>query len=151
MRRLWVWLMACAMGVMPVFALQEINRSEMLKDEAWLSGWRQYVPDPVLLDSLRAKVRSGIHIEVYFAFWCDDSKNNVPKFVAIMDALGAQQIRVRYLETERKKSKEQQYYVEDKKVERIPTFIVYDDEKELGRIVENPAKDMLEDLFGILF
>jgi len=36
------------------------------------------------------------------------------------------------------------------KIERVPTFIVYDGIKELGRIIETPAETLEEDLLMIL-
>ena len=50
-----------------------------------------------------------------------------------------------------KPNKQTKYYVKDLKVERVPTFIFYKNNKEIGRIIENPKKDMAEDFLEIVF
>jgi len=41
--------------------------------------------------------------------------------------------------------------VEELKVERVPTFIFYRAGTEIGRIVENPTRGILEDFLAIVF
>jgi hypothetical protein len=51
----------------------------------------------------------------------------------------------------RKPSKKVKYFVEELKVERVPTFIFYRDGKEIGRIIENPKTSLIEDFLEIVF
>ena len=99
--------------------------------------------------SLRERI-AGARVEVYFAFWCGDSRNHVPVFKKIVDLLDLPELAVEYFAVERKASPEQMYYVAGKGVERVPTFIVYRDGSEIGRIIENPKASILEDLLNIL-
>ena len=66
-----------------------------------------------------------------------------------MDELKAA-ARVNYYTVERKPAGDVKYFVEDLQVERVPTFIVYRGDREIGRIVENPKVTMLDDLIQIL-
>ncbi len=40
--------------------------------------------------------------------------------------------------------------VKDMNIERVPTFIIYRGEKEIGRIVETPKKSLERDLWNIV-
>ena len=50
----------------------------------------------------------------------------------------------------KKPNKDVKYYVEDMKVERVPTFVFFRDGKEIGRTIENPKKSLLDDFLEIL-
>jgi thiol-disulfide isomerase/thioredoxin len=126
-----------------------VDRDAVLADPEWRQVYDDCQPDPALLASLRERIR-GARVEVYFAFWCGDSRNHVPVFRKIVDLLDAPDLTIEYAEVERKASPEQKFYVADKDVERVPTFIVTRDGSEIGRIIENPKASILEDLLDIL-
>ncbi len=151
-------LLAPALGaiLLPVFAAggqagEEISREKILAaGPDWQSNYDQYQPDQGMLEAVKSKLGSGIRIDVYLGLWCSDSLKNVPPFLKIIDGLGAG-VTVRYLSLPRKADKAIQYFVEELKVERVPTFIFYQGDKEIGRIVENPKAGMLEDFMDVLF
>ena len=150
--KLFRWVLAAVLLV-PLFGAepQKVDRADILKDEVWLRGYNQYVPDGELLESLKSNLRGTLKVDVYFAFWCSDSENNMPKFLKILDVLQTPDLRAEFYAVERKVKKDQPYYVEGLKVERVPTFIFFRDGREIGRIVENPKTEMLEDILMILF
>jgi hypothetical protein len=74
----------------------------------------------------------------------------VPPLIKILDRLGPT-VMARYFSVARKTSKDIPYYVEDLKVERVPTFVFYRGKGEIGRIIENPKAGMLEDFMEIIF
>jgi hypothetical protein len=74
----------------------------------------------------------------------------VPPFIKIVDSLGTG-VTVRYVALPKKADKTLKYFVEDLRVERVPTIIFYRSDKEIGRIVENPKACMLEDFMDIVF
>jgi hypothetical protein len=153
MKPFWVKMLAAALTAIPMFGSvpKQVERNDILKDEAWIREYDHYVPDGVLLESLKSKMSGTLKIAVYFGFWCDDSGNNVPKVLKILDNLPAPGLKTDYFSVERKANKDQKYYVEGLKIERVPTFIFFRDGSELGRIVENPKTEMLEDILMILF
>lgn len=145
-------MLAAALAIPSVGAVpKKVERNEILRDKAWFGGYDRYVPDGALLQSLKAKMSGTLTVVVYFGFWCDDSENNVPKFLKILDDLPAPGLKADFFSVERKANKDRKYYVEELKVERIPTFIFFRDGREIGRIVENPKTEMLEDILTILF
>ncbi len=116
----------------------------------WRDKYDRYDPAADMVDALKQKLGAGIKIDVYLGLWCPDSRNNVPPFIKILDSAGSA-ASVRYFSLPRKANKETQYFVSELKIDRVPTFIVYMEGKEIGRIVENPKVGMIEDLMEILF
>ena len=152
MKSFWVILWAVALIIPLLGAVpKKVERNEILKDETWLREYDRYVPDGALLESLKSKISGTSRVVVYFGFWCGDSENHVPKFLKTLDKLPAPGLKADFFSVERKANKDQKYYVEELKIERIPAFIFYRDGRELGRIVENPKTEMLDDILTILF
>jgi hypothetical protein len=128
-----------------------ITREEILATgQEWREKYDRYEPEADMLDALKAKLGADTKIDVYLGLWCPDSRNHVPPFVKIMDRLRTG-IAVRYFNLPKKKDKDAKYFVEELKVERVPTFILYRNGTEIGRIVENPKIGMIEDLMEIVF
>jgi len=88
-------------------------------------------------------------ITVVMASWCIDSKKEVPRFYKVLDESGYNIKRVKVIAVNRKK---QAVVVDisDMNIERVPTFIVYKDDKEVGRIIETPKKTIEQDLWKIV-
>jgi len=130
---------------------EEITREKILATgQEWQQKFDQYQPDSGMVEALKSKPGAGMGIDVYLGLWCPDSLDNVPPFIKIIDRLGTG-MTVRYFSLPKKADKTIQYFVEELKVERVPTFIFYRDGKEIGRIVENPETGMLEDFMDIVF
>lgn len=129
---------------------RRVDREEILRDPEWRNVHEAYAPDPDLVASLKS-LAPEMRIDVYLGLWCGDSREHVPVFLKIMDALASPGLQVTYYAVERKASPEQKYYAEEMGVERVPTFIVFGpDGKERGRIVETPKISILEDLINLL-
>jgi hypothetical protein len=129
---------------------EEITRAAILAaSPEWQENYDHYEPPADMVESLKKQRAADLKIVVYLGLWCPDSGNNVPKFIKILDLVAAPWP-VRYFSVGRKASGDVQYFVEDLKVERVPTFIVYKGGREIGRIVENPRVGMIEDLQEIV-
>ncbi len=129
---------------------------EITKDQILAAGgeWRdkydQYDPPGDMVDALKSKLVGDVKIDVYLGMWCPDSRHNVPPFIKIMDRAGAA-VPVRYFDVPKKANKEETYFIDELKVDRVPTFIFYFGGKEIGRIVENPKTGMIEDTMEVFF
>ena len=134
-----------------IFGQQKIEGEKILSHKEWKQVYSDYKVDDSLVETIKLKAEENIRIDVYLAFWCGDSEVNVPKFMKILDKVNNKKLLVNYYTVERKPDKNTKYYVKELKVERIPTFIFYRDDKEIGRIIENPKKDMTEDFLEIIF
>ncbi len=107
-----------------------------------------YVPIASGVEFLKTYPKK-IRIEVFYGTWCGDSRSHVPSFLKVMAMTNNPNIEISLWAVDRTK-KEPADLVTSRRIVRVPTFIVYDDERELGRIVETPATTIEEDLFRIL-
>jgi thiol-disulfide isomerase/thioredoxin len=135
-----------------ILAAEKIDRDKILShDNEWKKVYDDFTIDGNLIDSLKAKIGDNLKIDVYLGLWCGDSRENVPPFIKIIDKINESgKITANYYTVERKPNSETQYYVEEMKVERVPTFIFYKDGEEIGRIIENPSTSMAEDFLEII-
>ncbi len=152
-------MLIALMGIVlfcPLAAVSRQGPEELSKDKilatgkVWQDKYDNFQPPADMLEALKAKFVGDMRIDVYLGLWCPDSRNNVPLFLKLLDRLGTS-VPVRYFGVPRKASRDVKYYVEEFKVERVPSFIFYRDGKEIGRIVENPKAGMVEDVFDIVF
>jgi hypothetical protein len=129
---------------------EELTKERILAaGQAWRDNYDRYDPPADLVGILKEHLGTGLTVDVYLGLWCSDSKNNVPPFIKILDRLDAA-VPVRYIGVPRKTARTVPYYVEEFKVERVPTFIFYREGREIGRIVENPQAGMIEDMLDIV-
>lgn len=144
---IFVIIFAVALG----FAIEKTNREKILEDPAWEKIYAEYKLEDAYIETLNSRIGDKLSIEVYLAFWCGDSKENVPVFLKIIDQIDPNRITVNYYSVDRKSTRDVKYFVEDLKVERVPTFIFYREGQEIGRIIEQPKLSMIEDFLKIIF
>ncbi|MEW6456288.1 MAG: thioredoxin family protein [Acidobacteriota bacterium] len=107
-----------------------------------------YVPKQEIVNQLK-DVKKEILIEVILGTWCPDSETHVCSFIKVIDLVSNKKIKVKYFGISRGKT-EPEYLIKDKNILKVPTFIVYIDGKEKGRIIETPEKTIEEDLLNII-
>jgi thiol-disulfide isomerase/thioredoxin len=144
----FVFLLGAAV---PGGAMDKTDKDKILAYENWKEVYTGYRVDESFIDTLKAKAGDNLKIDVYLAFWCGDSKRNLPPFLKIIETIDNPKVQVNYYTVKRKPNKETKYFVADLKVERVPTFIFYRDGKEIGRIIENPKNSLEEDFLEIIF
>ena len=134
----------------PDVPLKEVGKDQIFSAEPeWKVRYDAFQPRPESIQQLKPLVGNNLRVDVYLGLWCPDSRNNVPRFMKIVDRLEIP-ISVRYFSVERKQGKDIRYYFEKANVERVPTFIFFRGDQEIGRIVENPEKGLTEDMIAIL-
>jgi thiol-disulfide isomerase/thioredoxin len=145
---IWTIILVCVSG--SVWGQRAVNKADILLNPEWKKIYDAYRPDAELIENLRNRAPQ-LKADVYFGYWCDDSKRHVPVFLKILDTLNVPEFKVNFYEVEKKATADQKYYVEDMEVEKVPTFIFYADDFEMGRIVENPKNSILQDMMIIVF
>lgn len=90
-----------------------------------------------------------ISIKIVMGTWCSDSRREVPHFYKILDLSNFQEKNLTVINVDRKKLAEE-IDLSDLKIELVPTFIVYRDKTEIGRIIETPEETLEKDLLNIL-
>ena len=108
----------------------------------------RYEPDQEIISKL-AQVKDTILIDVFMGMWCHDSKREVPAFFKVMDSVNSPFFTAKYtaLEYRRRGPKD---IIEANDIKRTPTFIVYRNGKEIGRIIEEVKVSVESDLYEII-
>jgi hypothetical protein len=114
----------------------------------WQSIAAAYNPKPEFIERLRGLTRE-VRIEIFLGAWCSDSKAHVSEYFKVLEMADTPLIQTSYIAVPEDKTKRAAYY-QDKDILKIPTFIVFMDGLEKGRIVEVPAKSVEEDLVEII-
>jgi tetratricopeptide (TPR) repeat protein len=91
-------------------------------------------------------------MKIFFGTWCGDSKRELPKMTKVLEKLSFPQKNITLIgvddSTEVYKQSPQRQEA-GMNIFRVPTFIVYENGKEVGRIVEYPTETMERDLLKI--
>lgn len=112
------------------------------------SQYDVYKPADVYINKLEDKI-DGVEVTIVLGTWCSDSQREVPRFYKVLNNAGYNDKRVKVIAVD--KDKEAIVVdIKDMEIERVPTFIIYKDEKEIGRIVETPKKSLERDLWKIV-
>jgi thiol-disulfide isomerase/thioredoxin len=148
-----LWIFVLLSGVVPATDLPllegELSRGEIL---AQLTPYQErfdaYQPDEAVIKEF-PPLPDSLEIFAVFGSWCDDSLEQVPKFMKILDRLGVPGEKVHLIAVNRSKQ-DPEGLTAGMAVERVPTFIVFRSGREIGRIVESPKKSLERDLKQIL-
>ena len=115
-------------------------------DSTFRAEYAVYHADETTLKKLHHKMK-GIKVIVVMATWCGDSKDRVPRFYKVMDQINFNYKKLILISVDRSK-KAPGTVVETLNIEKVPTFIFYRKNIEIGRIIEVPVdlfeKDMLK-------
>jgi hypothetical protein len=114
----------------------------------WQPIMAAYDPKPEFIERLRGLTRE-VRIEVFLGAWCSDSKAHVSEYFKVLELADTPLIQTSYIAVPEDKAKRAPFYG-DKDIMKIPTFIVFVDGLEKGRIIEVPAKSVEEDLVEII-
>ncbi len=130
----------------------ECNRNAFTMEpfQEWYDfEYEEYTPEQSVIEKLKKQINDVLRIKIVMGSWCSDSQREVPRFYRIMDDAGIPDEKVELISVNRDKMVPGMD-ISALKIERVPTFIVYDGIKELGRIIETPAETLEEDLLRIL-
>jgi tetratricopeptide (TPR) repeat protein len=131
------------------------NRAAFEKEsyKKWYDeNYAAYTVNTDLLKKAKRKTK-GITFQIFLGTWCGDSKREVPRFFKILDALKIEESALEIISLSNKKECYKQSPTQEEKgklIFRVPTFIVYKNGVEIGRIVESPVTSLEIDLVQIL-
>lgn len=115
---------------------------------AYLEEHTAYTPEDEALNALKGKL-NDIDFVIILGTWCGDSKEQVPRFIKLLDCLKYDVNKVTFICVDRTKTAGD-VPVADYKIERVPTFIVMKNGAEIGRIIETPEASLEKDLAKII-
>ncbi len=93
-----------------------------------------YIPNVAAVAALKTN-GSKIQIVAFGGTWCEDTQNIIPKFYALLTAAGFNQAQLTLWGTDRAK-KTYGNLAEALGITNVPTFIIMQNGKELGRVIE---------------
>ena len=112
------------------------------------SQYETYTPKAKTIDKLKGKI-NNYDIKIVFASWCSDSKLQVPRFYKILDLAGFNKSQLETIGVDHNMNA-LVVNIASLNIERVPTFIIYKHDKEIGRIIESPSKSLEDDLLKII-
>lgn len=115
----------------------------------YLDGYDKYLPDTVVMAKLTAIPREDLTIKIVMGTWCPDSRREVPRFLHILDLWQFPEGKVAYIGVDNSKLSPVGEY-DQLDIQRVPTFIIYKNNIEAGRIIENPVTSLEQDMLNIL-
>lgn len=115
----------------------------------YLSGYKDYQPDPDIMAQLRKVDIDGYTITIVLGSWCPDSRREVPRFMKIADMWGFPKDKISFIGVDINKIAPLADY-QELDIDRVPTFIFYKNNSEEGRIIEVPVTSLEQDTRIIL-
>ncbi|MCH8170375.1 MAG: thioredoxin family protein [Bacteroidetes bacterium] len=129
----------------------EINR-QAFQDSVfswWFnSEYQMYEVDSTSLKSDADKLRN-YDITLVLGTWCSDSRREVPRFLKILDYLNYPKDKIKIYAVDRSK-KGLNNEIDSLNIQKVPTIIFYKNNKETGRIIEEPKVTLEKDLANIV-
>jgi thiol-disulfide isomerase/thioredoxin len=117
--------------------------------EWFIKGYDEYKFDPDIVNTLKTTISQDITIKIVMGTWCPDSRREVPRFMRILNAIDFPVDRVQFIGVDNAKKSPVENY-ESLDIIRVPTFIIYKNNIEKGRIIENPTTSLEQDMVNIL-
>lgn len=121
---------------------------------AWYAkNYEAYTPASATVEKLKRAGLPKTTIKVIFGSWCGDSKREVPRFMKLLSAASFPADRVTLIGVDDSLDVYKQSPNREERglyVYRVPTFIVYENGREKGRIVEYPVESLERDLQRIV-
>jgi len=115
--------------------------------EPYLLNYMDYKPSESVIRKLK-KIDVDYQILIVLASWCGDSKRQLPAFMKLADLAGISDV-ISMIGVNRRKAIPGKN-IDSLEIDRVPTFIIYRNSHEIGRIVESPSKSLEKDLLKIL-
>jgi len=152
-------LFGAVLQLSPAYAQQETQgdskvltgpiRIDQLFDlEGWFGpDFIGYAPDRGYTALLKEYLQ-GLKILCFMGTWCDDSKIQVPRMLKVLQQGSVDPALFEMIGVDRSK-KSPGGETAPFGIEKVPTFIVLKEGKEVGRIVEAPLASLEKDLVGL--
>ncbi len=136
--------LANAQDIIGVTSPEEIRESHRVFD----IYVNRYKPDSTAIEYLK-NFEESVEIKILFGTWCHDSKREIPAFIKTMELAENPKIDIEYIAVSREKS-DPEGRADAYDLQYTPTFIIFNAENEIGRIVEESTESIEQDLVHIL-
>lgn len=117
--------------------------------EWYVPEYASYETDKSVIEQIKLKNGLNYTLTIVLGIWCGDSKKQVPRFIKILDESGFDYDNLNMICVDKQKLASG-IDLSSYNIVKVPTFILYIDEEEAGRIIETPAEILEKDLLNIL-
>lgn len=112
------------------------------------SEYTNYIVNSEALEKSKKNIEGKV-IRIVLGTWCPDSRREVPRFIKMLDFLNFPDDKVLFINVDRNK-KGLRDEVNGLEINFVPTFIIYENGREIGRIIEKPEVSLEKDLSKIV-
>jgi len=106
----------------------------------WAEQDKQAELNPAEVEQL-SKVARKIEVVCYLGTWCSDSRGAVPQFTRSLELAENPNISYRIIGLNRDKDDPPAHLALQNDIQRVPTFVIYENEAEIGRLIEYPVQE----------
>ncbi len=134
-------------GHQAISVLQEPNYTSW-----FMNSYNAYTVDSTTAIACKANLHNK-SMTIFLGSWCGDSKREVPRMLKILETAGMDTHRVSlvFVDNSTNSYKQSpQHEEQNRNIHHVPTFIIYDGNKEMGRIIESPVISLEKDMQAIL-
>lgn len=135
--------------------LGKSSRQRMMQApfDAWFTkNYADYAVDSTTANQLKPLVKNKKFV-IFMGTWCGDSRREVPRMYKLLDYCGVKPAQIELINLDNRDSMYKQSPNHEERglyIHRVPHLLVYDKDKEKGRIVETPVTSLEKDLLTIL-
>src|ERR1700712_4100944 len=111
-------------------------------------NYDDYKIDSATADQLKSFVKNK-QFEIFMGTWCGDSKREVPRMFKLLEYAGVAPNQIKLVMVDNRTNTYKQSPAHEEKgkaILRVPDLIIYDNAKEINRIVESPVVSLEKDL-----
>lgn len=130
-------------GIIDTTLFNEESVKEWFSEE-----YESYQPDTSTLADISEKMQNLKYI-IFLGTWCGDSHREVPRFVKIAEYAEVPFSNITFYAVDHEK-KAEGIDASEYNIEFVPTIIIYNNNNEIGRIIESPELSLEEDIAGII-
>ena len=112
-------------------------------------GFDEYQPKSEVINNLLDINKNDLTIKVVMGTWCPDSRRELPRFMKVLSLWQFPVSKLTFIGVDNEKQAPVGEYVK-LDIVRVPTFIIYKNNIEAGRIIENPVTSLEQDIENIL-
>ena len=129
---------------------------ERLQQEPF-AGWfnknyAEYKVDSTTADMIKSRLRNKRFV-IFMGTWCGDSRQEVPKMYKLLDYCEVPGTNIQLINLNMYDSVYKQSPGREEKglnIHRVPDLLVFENDKEIGRIIEKPVTSWENDLLAIV-
>jgi len=110
--------------------------------------YANYNPEEGVINSLQLRLKD-FKFTIVLGTWCGDSLREVPRLLKILALLKIPENDINIIAVDQSKSIPQDS-IEQFEIIKVPTFLFYKNDQELGRIVERPIETLEKDMLYLI-